>query len=185
MKITNQIIKDYKHLRLKYADPWLIDCKKERSIDNVILMASTARNNENKKHPHQNLIPIKILYNFYRKIMKMKETIKDSDDFHSLYKNIEKCKIKGIGDLAIYDTAQRIGVSIGKYPEYIYIHRGTKVGAEKFLKKKIKEKVLDKSIFKGLSSLSCSEIEDILCIYKDDIYGGKCVGVDEIKRTCL
>ena len=86
---------------------------------------------------------------------------------------VENCKIKGIGPLTCYDTAQRIGAKIRLFPEHIYLHAGTKTGAEKLLGKRLKVKFINKTDLPNPfhnANLTNAEIEDILCIYKDKFY---------------
>ena len=54
-------------------------------------------------------------------------------------------------------------------PLKIYVHQGTKTGAELLLKRKIKERYIDRNdLIEPLISakIECWEIEDILCRYK-------------------
>ena len=85
---------------------------------------------------------------------------------------------KGENALAVFDTALRLACratpSGKKCPAKIYLHRGTKTGAEKFCKESIRETVnqrdyLEKSeLIPELanSDLNEYELEDVLCIYK-------------------
>jgi len=78
--------------------------------------------------------------------------------------------VKGVGELTIYDTANRIGAHLGLKPEHIYLHAGTKKGAEKLLGHRIKAKHINAHdlppAFQN-KALSNAALEDILCIYKD------------------
>ena len=40
---AKQIIEDYKSRRKNYPDTWLHDCRKEKNLEEVIVMAATAR----------------------------------------------------------------------------------------------------------------------------------------------
>lgn len=105
--------------------------------------------------------------------------------FEDLYDDIRNIvlthRIKGIGDLTIYDTAKRIGhvLDLPVYPErYVYLARGAKTGAERLLGRKVKYfEPIDvfKPFFGGLPSIC---IEDFLCIFKDYLRkGGVIAGV--------
>lgn len=100
---------------------------------------------------------------------KKSKELHKTTDFTSLLGIVESCKVKGIGELTCYDTANRISCKIGVYPDKIYLHAGTKKGADKLFGKRIKKRFIDKSElpepFKS-SELDCAELEDILCIYK-------------------
>ena len=77
--------------------------------------------------------------------------------------------IRGIGDLAVYDIAHRIGAYLRREPEAVYLHAGTREGARalSLAGKKIEVRELPA----GLRKLSAAEIEDCLCIYKDALHG--------------
>ena len=61
----------------------------------------------------------------------MAETIKQASDFSALHQLVETeiKPIVGIGNLAVYDIAHRIGSYFGKPPTLVYLHSGTAVGA--------------------------------------------------------
>lgn len=92
--------------------------------------------------------------------------------FEELIEEVEKLKIKGIGDLTIYDTATMIGASNGVYPQKVYLHAGAKTGAKAL---GVKGAVVDKSVFVALcpafDKLTPMQIEDFLCIYKSHLQG--------------
>jgi hypothetical protein len=75
--------------------------------------------------------------------------------------------IKGIGALTVYDIALRIGAHFGQAPMHVYVHAGTRTGARAF---NITGDLFDPKILpKSFSRLAPSEIEDCLCIHKDEL----------------
>lgn len=164
-----RIIDHYKQDIANRPDAWLIDCKNSKTIEQAIELAATAKNFAGKKHGHQNLIPTATLDKFAVELLNKVNDLQVASSFTDLIAIIEKCKIKGIADLTIYDTANRIGSFLGLTPDKIYLHRGTKTGAKKILGK-IKGKTIDKTDlplpFQN-NNLTNGEIEDILCIYKN------------------
>jgi hypothetical protein len=165
------IIVAYKVYRKQNPDKWLDDCKHAKSLEQAIELAATARNNENKKHDHQNLIPTSTLDSFAVNILNRINEIRQVRSFSELIASIQNSKIKGIGDLTIYDTAQRIGNYLGIQPDKIYLHRGVRTGAE-ILLGKIKTKYITKDQLPtpfNKSDLSAADFEDILCVYKNRI----------------
>jgi hypothetical protein len=186
-KSIDQIIKEYKQLRKQYPDQWIKLCKKQNSITKVLEIASKAKENNDKKHPHQYRVPNETLDSFYKLVCTNLKLISGIKRFDDLYDIINNCRIPGVGALTVYDTANRIGSFLRIYPDKVYIHQGTKVGAEKLLRKKIHDKTLHKGDFKQFNAyknLTCAEIEDILCIYKDDLFKSKCARIERIKVTC-
>jgi hypothetical protein len=167
-KKIESIIKAYKIARAQNPDVWLIDCANASTLENAIELGATAKNSVGRKHSHQFRIPNIILDKFALAILAKTHIIATSADFHELISTIESCKIKGVSDLTVYDTAQRIGEYMNLYPNKIYLHRGTRNGAE-ILLGKIKGKYLTINQLPQpfQSHLSAAEIEDILCIYKE------------------
>lgn len=111
-------------------------------------------------------------------------------DFEELYAAIRKSiiPIRGIGDLAVYDIAMRMGrmLQIEVLPSaYVYVARGALQGAKALLGADVVKKSLDSGVrlpislfdrlFQGITS---EYIEAILCIYKDSfVLGGIKKGV--------
>jgi hypothetical protein len=88
------------------------------------------------------------------------------DELHAL---IERTihSIVGLRELYTYDTALRIGAFLGLAPEFVYLHRGTRVGARALgLNAKLPYLTVDQLPVE-LRTLSPAEVEDFLCIYKD------------------
>jgi hypothetical protein len=77
----------------------------------------------------------------------------------------------GLGELYLYDTTLRIGAKLGFLPQAIYLHAGTRAGAEA-LGLPVNGKVLLKSeLPTALQQLDAHEVEDVLCIYKEYFAG--------------
>lgn len=169
------IIEDYK-LRVRQSGDSLIkDCLSEKDILRVIEMAGLSRNKDNVKHNHQHRLPNKVLRQFADRLLRNADRIVKCKNFDNLHAMVAELALKGIGTLTIYDTAHRIGLRLKIRPDKVYMHSGTRNGAEMILKRKVREPYLDKSVFKDYSHLQCDEIEDILCIYKSNFSEGKCL----------
>jgi hypothetical protein len=93
-------------------------------------------------------------------------------DFDALHELVEReiGSIQGIGKLMVYDIAQRIGAYLGKAPRLVYLHRGTKQGAAVL---GFRGETLDPAVLPtAFLQLTPAEIEDCLCIYKDELRNG-------------
>lgn len=104
-------------------------------------------------------------------------------NFEELYARLEKLLknssfqhyyVVGVGSLVLYDIALHIGCNL--YPrvlpeKYVYVHNNkVKDSAEVLLGIKIKGNRILTSAFKGIFDyFHAMEIENILCIYADDI----------------
>jgi hypothetical protein len=80
-------------------------------------------------------------------------------------------EIKGIGDLTVYDIAQRIGLYLSLQPELVYLYAGTRLGAKTLGLGRRQAKLSINELPVPFSLLTPSEIEDCLCIYKDELQG--------------
>jgi hypothetical protein len=83
----------------------------------------------------------------------------------------ELADVYGIGELYVYDTALRIGVNLGVFPKEVYLHAGTRVGARKLGLDVSKPTVKMSFLPTHLRTLRPHEVEDVLCIFKDQFDG--------------
>lgn len=164
MKIED-IISEY---RKREPDSWIEFTKKQSSIEEAILVASKSMNASGLKNKHQHRIPNETLSDFGVMLCTISQIVHQVNSFDELNNLIKTNRIKGIGDLACYDIANRIGTFLNKEPTYVYIHAGTRTGAENLLKRKVRESILPITEFPYFNGFSASQIENILCIYKKD-----------------
>ena len=93
---------------------------------------------------------------------------RDFEDLRSLVDNT--IRVKGIGDLTIYDFSLRIGAKLGLYPKAVYLHRGAISGAKALGLNYRQKSIPIKDIPEIISSnLEPYEIEDFLCICKGEL----------------
>jgi len=167
IKLSN-IINHYKKLKATSPDTWIEFCAEQKNLSSAIKYAALATNKQKKRHPHQYRLKNVDLRVFSELLQSLEVEIAKVKTFDELFLIVTKTSIKGIGELAKYDTVTRIAAYLKLEPEKIYLHAGTKKGAINLLNKRITTKTINKSDLPNIfSNLSCSEIEDILCIYKD------------------
>ena len=167
IKISN-IIKHYKKLRIENPDTWVEYCAEQKNLYSAIKYAALATNKLKKRNPHQYRLKHSDLQDFSELLLLLEVQIAKTKTFDELFLIISKTSIKGIGELAKYDTATRIAAFLKLTPEKIYLHAGTKKGAKNLLNKRITTKTISKNELPNIfHSLSCAEIEDVLCIYKN------------------
>lgn len=128
-----------------------------------------------KKFPHQYRIPKDKLDAYKNKLLSLESEFMSCKNFDEIYELFKKHKTYGIGTLTIYDVALRAGQNYDIYPDYVYLHAGTKAGAlnagliKKYGKNdKLTLDEISKKL-KWLKGVKPYLIEDFLCIYKDDI----------------
>jgi hypothetical protein len=126
-----------------------------------------------KRHRHQRRIPKAVLKEAEAQLQAMERSLAKTADFAALHRLVEKQigSIRGIGALTVYDIAHRIGAHFAKAPELVYLHAGTKTGARTL---NINGNSFDPRILpKAFSRLTPGEIEDCLCIYKNELRGAR------------
>jgi hypothetical protein len=125
---------------------------------------------EIKKHSHQKYMTAKTITEIKKKLLAKKNNIESVQNFEELYKVIDSNKVKGFGLLAIYDSALRIGAFLNIYPNDVYIQSGALEGAKNLGLDVIGRRCIPVQDFpKELRSLKPYHIEDILCIYKNQL----------------
>ncbi len=169
LKKYQNIINHYTRWRKENPDTWIDYTIEQQDILSAINVAAKSENKDGKRNNHQRRLKKDSIDKFVNNLSKKNKELCETLDFESLLGIVESCKVKGIGELACYDTANRIGCKIGVFPDKIYLHAGTREGAERLFGMRIKKKFIEKSElpepFKS-SELDCAELEDVLCIYK-------------------
>lgn len=131
-----------------------------------------------KKDPHQYRIQDKPYKDYMKKVGALKREILNAENFDEILeivtfnsKNKYHEHIWGIGELTEYDIAFRIGRGLGKCPDKVYMHSGTREGAKKLKKGKIKGKTLSRDELKEyeyFDNVPICLIENFLCVCKDN-----------------
>jgi|SRR6218665_8795 len=162
------IIRRYKKIKQEHPDTWMQHCVDQPNLTSAIQIAALSCNADGRKHPHQYRLERRHLSSFADNLVLHDQEIKDAKSFDDLFKIVESLKTFGIGPLAIYDTAVRIGAYLDLFPEKVYLHAGAKVGAEGLLGPLKSNTLLkwDLPDTFAQSDLTCYELEDILCIFK-------------------
>jgi len=146
----------------------------QRSPAAAIRKAALCELPSRKRHPHQRRIRKALLEQAEARLQAIGRKLAKAAGFSALYRLVEGeiGSIKGIGALTVYDIAHRIGAHFVKVPQLVYLHAGTRIGARAF---NISGDSFDPRILpKAFSRLAPAEIEDCLCIYKDDLRDGVC-----------
>lgn len=150
----------------KESESWILHCSKRSNLRDAIAFAALAENHVGKRHPHQYRRQKVALEKFAGLLLDQIDRISKAESFHELLSIVEDCKVADIGPLTFYDTATRIGAYLKIYPEKIYLHTGTRLGAERLLDRKIKSDIIERSELPAVFQdprITCADIEDILC----------------------
>ena len=125
-----------------------------------------------KLHSHQNVRNVPKAYPEVYKRLKDYVPSRPDLTFEQLHDEINS-KIRDImyiGDLAVYDISLRIGWNLPKRikPErLVYMHQGTRIGAELLLGREVKTKPVSLEELKDVVAplTDSHHIEDFLCLY--------------------
>ena len=134
----------------------------------AIETAALAQSPSGKRFSHQRRIPGHVLKESYRRLLIKISAIESSKSFNELFEIvfITIRPIYGIGELAVYDTALRIGAYLGLTPTKVFLHAGTRTGAIRLGLDTSNDFLEINCLPTELRVLKPYEIEDILCIYK-------------------
>lgn len=170
-QLIDAYIKEFVELNGCFSDAEL-KVYKNLTLENAVKKAALARDENGNFFPHQwNLKGLPDIPTKVEKILSQHiAEIRSCENFDTLHEFIKSkiFMIPFVGVLYCYDTAFRIGINIGIFPDSIYLHAGTKTGASALgihLRGKV---TLEKSelvkIYPEFSKLKPYQIEDCLCI---------------------
>ena len=143
----------------------------QRTLSRVVELAGMAKTTDGKRQPHQRRLSASTLRRAHSEL--------DQCDFNACRSFDELFQlvidamgsIHGIGELTVYDTARRIGAYLKLDPEKVYLHAGTRVGARAIGLGDRTDALEIDELPPAFRRLMAGEIEDCLCIYKDELKG--------------
>ena len=140
------------------------------SLQAAISNAARAVNSRGNRYSHQRRLRKVALERALDVLSKEAGAIERAHDFDELFALIDPAlePIPGLGELYVYDTSLRIGAKLNLFPDKVYLHAGTRLGARALGLRAAA--TLDVSqLPKEFRSLRPHEIEDVLCIFKDEL----------------
>lgn len=137
-----------------------------------IARAVLSVDSDGRRNGHQRRIPQLILNRAKRRLLGEADAILQCTDFETLHTLIGGCirPIPGVGELLIYDTAQRLCLAMDlPEPDVVYLHAGTREGA-RYLEVGGRT-VAIRDLREEYRRLSSFELEDLFCNYKRHLAG--------------
>lgn len=141
----------------------------------AIRNAALAVNSQSKRYSHQRRLTKIALERGLDVLSRRARAMEQARDFAELFGLIDAAlePIPGLGELYVYDTALRIGGKLNLFPGKLYLHAGTRKGA-RALGLNARAATLDVSNLPAeFHTLRPHEIEDVLCIFKDELNASK------------
>jgi hypothetical protein len=167
----DEIVNDYILRYREAARQEMRDFESESSLSAAIRRAALCELRNGKRHLHQRRIPRRVLEQVEMRLQRIEPRLAKATDFAAIHRSVDQevGGLKGIGALTVYDISHRIGAYLGKSPKRVYLHAGTRIGAQVF---GIESDPFEPGILpKPFAQLTPAEVEDCLCIYKDDLKG--------------
>lgn len=152
-------------------DAYLDYFKALKSLDDAIRFACHGK--EGKIHGHQHLVGKEKLEKARKVLQRHADEITASKSFDELLTLVEDrtSSIDRFGVLAVYDTSLRLGAYLNLWPEVVYLHAGAKKGCKALGVATKGGKVEMEKLPKPVRGLEPYQVEDFLCIFKDDFAG--------------
>ena len=143
----------------------------QRKIHDAVRLAGLASGPNGKRFRHQYRIPGRVLVKASRALLRNLRRLGHSESFEALFDQVHDIigRIPGIGPLMVYDTTLRIGARLGLSPQKVYLHAGTRHGAETLGFERKRTSISLHELPPPLNRLTAEEAEDVLCIYAADL----------------
>jgi hypothetical protein len=182
------IVRLYIHHFRPAAERELVYYQRLRTDRDAVSRAARCALPSGQRHPHQYRIPGRALADAEKRLLANIDVIracKSYDDLHDLVEHLAGA-ISGIGELATYDIALRIGARIGVAPTRVYLHSGTRVGARALGLGQGRRTLEVSELPAAFRRLAPREIEDALCIFKDGLENASrgCLANDDLPAGC-
>ena len=131
--------------------------------------AGWAERPDGKRHPHQARITGTALRRTSDQLARLR--VQRCGSFEELHGLLEETigGSRGVGALTVYDTALRVGAKLGLSPRRVYLHAGVRKGAAALGLGRGRDYLRPDELPAAFRPLAPREIEDSLCIYKDQL----------------
>lgn len=128
------------------------------------------------KEGNQRGIPFEVSKQVRDNLIKRMNDILKARTFDEIFQIVTDCRVKGFGELSIYDTSMRIASHLNIEPDKVYLHAGARKGMEILEIKGYveqgsakKQYIEIKDMPKPMQELKAAEAEHMLCAMKDSI----------------
>jgi hypothetical protein len=144
---------------------------RDQPFEAAVHRAALARDPDGKRFGHQRRLKRPELRKAEGILSESLGKLRHSKSFAALHELIIVLLegVSGLGELYYYDTALRIGANLNKMPQRVYLHRGTREGARALGLDWRADSIDPSMVPKELGVLEPHEMEDFLCIFKDDL----------------
>lgn len=128
------------------------------------------------KEGNQRGVPFEVSKQVRDNLIRRMNDLLKARTFDEIFKIVTECRVKGFGELSIYDTSIRIASHLNIEPDKIYLHAGARKGMEILEEKGYVEKGISKKKYveikevpKSMQQLKAAETEHMLCSMKESM----------------
>lgn len=173
-KIVDNFIEECRDNTLKELSYY----QEKDTLRKAVESASWAEDPDGETHPHQqrpSQLNSKTFQEIEKILLENLDELRSCSSFKELIETVESKigDIGGVGPLMLYDTSQRIGAYLDIMPEKVFLHRGTKEGAEALGFDSGRDSISPEELPEPFQKLEPYEIEDCLCLYHEHLEGEK------------
>ena len=163
--IVDRYIKVWHRHASKRAEYYADVASLEAAVERAVMSATS----DGKRHPHQYKIRKGRLPEARDKLLSAIPDLANCQSFAELFKLVEQeiGPIHGIGELVVYDVSTRIGYYLNLYPQEVYLHCGTREGANALGLGHGRATIAVEELPAPFHQLTADELEGCLCIYKE------------------
>jgi hypothetical protein len=139
------------------------------SLVDVLAVVRTWRDEDGNVEQRQRRLPQAVRDRAAERLADL--DLADADRFRDVFARVQEmlAGIRGLGEVALYDVALRLGAMLGLPPENVYLHGSSREGA-RALGIRTGERSLPRDAFPPeLARLHAWEIEAFLCHYKVEL----------------
>lgn len=171
MRTFEQIVADYEFRHRERASRELRFFAIQPTVERAVELAAAAKGPSGKRLAHQRRIPARVLDEAARRLLAHVKDLRCCCSFQELIEKVRDTigPVRGIGPLAVYDTALRIGAHLNVEPEVVHLHAGTRDGARAIGLDVARDAISPSELPGPFTRLRPREIEDALCIYKAEL----------------
>ena len=144
------------------------ECFERLSLEKAVGTAALAKNCEGKRSSHHcRRTPAQLALG-KAKLIALLPKIRRCESFDELHDIVCRVtdEVKGLGELYAYDTAYLVGIRLGLWPKRVFLHAGTRKGAQALGFSAALSHLEPSRLPRQLRRLKPCEIEDFLCIYE-------------------
>lgn len=157
------VIRHYRNWKAAHPDIWVEHAASQATLHDAISIAGNMQNHLGKLHPHQYRLEAGNMQNYAESLHTYENDLRAARSFDDIMVIANDARVHGIGDLAIYDTAVRVGSFLNIWPQRVYLHADARAGVGGLINN-LSTSIITRDQLPdefNNSDLSCYELEDI------------------------